>query len=212
MPAPTQSSQADKDREMEVRRRATLAFIGENRNKNTASTYASGWKRFQGYMDKVGVTGKEVTEVEVAAFLQERYQKDGVKASTLQADRAAIADGLKLFKNEATTGTMVGAMMAVLVTKAVPSIAKRHMSLDLMRDVLQTLEKEGVVDAAIANTAGLRQAFLARRNACLLLVMLLGMLRASEAVVLTDENVVLSVEKGVTILSLFIRRSKGSCA
>ncbi len=208
-PASAQSTQADKEKAAEERRRAAEAFIGGNRNKNTALTYAGGWKRFQAYLDRIGVAGEGVTEVEVAAFLQERYQKDGVKSSTLQADKAAIADGLKAFKNGAAAGRLVAEMMAVLASKAEPPTPKRHMSLELMRSILQTFKKEGELDAAGANTPAIKRALLARRNNCLFLFMLLGMLRASEAVGLVDGDVVLGEEQSITTLSLFIRRSKG---
>ncbi len=208
-PAPEQSTQVEKEKAAEERRRAAEAFIGGNRNKNTALTYAGGWKRFQGYLDRIGVTGEGATEVEVAAFLQERYQRDGVKSSTLQADKAAIADGLKAFKNGAAAGRLVAEMMAVLASKAEPPTPKRHMSLELMRSILQTLKKEGELDAAGASTPAIRRALLVRRNNCLFLFMLLGMLRASEAVGLVHGDVVLGEEQGITTLSLFIRRSKG---
>ncbi len=211
--AAAQSNPGDKERAAEERRRAAEAFIGGNRNKNTALTYAGGWKRFQGYLTRVRVAVEEVTEVEVAAFLQERWQVDGVKSSTLQADKAAIADGLKVHKNSAAAGRMVTEMMAVLATKAEPPTPKRHMSLELMRDILKSLKREGDVAAAGASPPAIRRALLARRNYCLLVFMLLGMLRASEAVDLEEGDVVLESNVSAAgvqeTVSLFIRRSKG---
>lgn len=213
--AAAQSNQGDKQRAAEERRKAAEAFIGGNRNKNTALTYAGGWKRFQGYLTRVGVAVEEVTEVEVAAFLQERWQVDGVKSSTLQADKAAIADGLKGHKSSAAAGRMVTEMMAVLATKAGPPTPKRHMSLELMRDILKSLKREGDIAAVDmgASPPAIRRALLARRNYCLLLFMLLGMLRASEAVDLKEGDVVLEANVSAAgeqkTVSLFIRRSKG---
>jgi integrase len=207
--AAAQGNQGDKKKAAEARRRAAEAFIGENRNKNTALTYAGGWKRFQAYLDRAGVAVVEVTEVEVAAFLQERWQTDGVKSSTLQADKAAIADGLKGYKNGAAAGRLVVEMMAVLAARAEPPTPKRHMSLELMRSILQALKQEGDVDLANANPPAIRRAQLASRNYCLLLFMLLGMLRASEAVGLADGDVLVETVGGGKTLSLFIRRSKG---
>jgi integrase len=208
-PASAQSGQSEKERAAAERKQAALAFIGGNRNKNTALTYAGGWKRFQAYLNGIGVEAEGVTEVEVAAFLQERYEKDGVKSSTLQADKAAIADGLKVYGNGASAGEMVTKMMAVLVAKAQPPTPKRHMSLELMRGILQSLRAEGDIAAAGASTPAIRRALLARRNSCLLLFMLLGMLRSSEAVSLAEADVVLEDVGGITTVSLFIRRSKG---
>lgn len=202
----------------ETRRQEVMSFISGNRNQRTAATYASGWKRFQAYLKRLEVKERATTEVEVAAFLQERWQKDGVKASTLHADKAAIADGLKAYRNEAAAGRMVANMMAVLATKADPSTSKKHMSVELMRDILQSLnigkniDANGSIKEAESSSVDVKSAFLAQRNICLLLFMLLGMLRSSEAVALVEEDVVLSTETvaGVErkVLSLFIRRSK----
>src|SRR5665647_1497416 len=90
--------------------------------------------------------------------------------------------------------------MQVCMTKAAQSKPKQHVSAELMQAIVQQH------DSAAASSD-----WLAERNVCLLLVMMLGMLRESEAVELRMEDIHVRYEgapEQAVSVSMLIRQSK----
>jgi len=161
-----------------------LQFIAQNRNPGTSRAYETGWRGFASYLLREGVSEDAISPWDVADYLRERVEVQGVAASTMGGDRAAIADKLKHTPlRDVVQHRVVAEMMAVLRTQAAPSRPKQHMSAELMREMLQTHEAAG--------PSGRANAWLKERDLFLMLLMMMAFLRESEAVALTRKDVLL---------------------
>jgi integrase len=182
-----------------------LQFIAQNRNAGTSRAYEQGWKGFASYLRREGVGEDAITPWDVADYLRERVQVQGVAASTMGGDRAAIADRLKHtpLKHVVHDG-VVADMMAVLRTQAAPSRPKQHVSAELMREMLLSHEK--------AAPSGRANAWLRERDLFLMLLMMMAFLREGEAVALTRKDVLLKKlrvdGKEKWVLHVYVARSK----
>ena len=182
-----------------------LQYISQNRNAGTSRAYETAWRGFASYLRREGVAEDAITAWDVADYLRERVEVQGVAASTVGGDRAAIADRLKHTPlKDVVQSRVVADMMGVLRTQAAPSRPKQHMSAELMREMLQTHEAAGA--------SGKANAWLRERDLFLMLLMMMAFLRESEAVALTRKDVLLKklrvdgVERQV--LHVYVARSK----
>jgi len=202
VPVPVEGSSASLQQRVET-------FISTHRNKGTARAYANGWAGFSMYLQRRGVAEAAVTHWDVADYLRERVEVQEVAASTMAGDRAAIADHYRHAAphlRAAAHGDVVKQMMTVLRQHAAPSKSKTHMSAELMRELIGAHDEAG--------PSGSSHAWLTERDICLMLLMLLGMLRESEAVALTLADVSVKLlrttasPQGRRVLHVFIARSK----
>ena len=182
-----------------------LQFIAQNRNPGTSRAYETGWRGFASYLRREGVAEDAISPWDVADYLRERVEVQGVAASTMGGDRAAIADKLKHTPlRDVVQHRVVAEMMAVLRTQAAPSRPKQHMSAELMREMLQTHEAAG--------PSGRVNAWLKERDLFLMLLMMMAFLRESEAVALTRKDVLLKKlrvdGKEKMVLHVYVQRSK----
>lgn len=201
-PTSGRATTAAEGEELETVQKRVKGYIAENRNQNTSRTYASGWAGFQRYMEAKGWQLQQITGFHIADYLRERVEKQRVAASTVAGDRAAIADALKHTPQRAAVEhKVVGEILAVLKTQAAPSRPKQHMSAELMAEMI-----------AAHGARGSERSWLEERNICLLLLMMLGFLRESEAAALKMEDAVVKEEsvrgERVQVLQLAIVRSK----
>jgi len=199
------SSGAASSSSAKSKKQQVLEFIAQNRNANTRKAYSSGWAGFARYLEKHHIAEDKVDEYDVADYLRVRVTEQGVAASTMGNDRAAIADHLKnTDRKHVVHADAVSSMMAVLRTQAAPSKPKQHMSKDLMRELVATHEARG--------PSGRPNAWLLERDIFLMLLMMMAFLREGEAVALTKADVevkMLFVEgKMQPVLHIFIARSK----
>jgi hypothetical protein len=184
-------------------------YIAANRNPGTAKSYASGWAGFALYLGAAGLSDSSFDAADVADYLRMRVDDMGVKYSTLGNDRAAISDRVKHGPLAGITNSqLVVDMMHVLKTRAEPSQPKQHVSAELMRELID-LHEEAMRGPTVQ---GQGPSWLKERNIFLLLAMMMGMLRESEAVAvqLKDCHVRPVMVKGVQrrALSIAILRSK----
>ena len=153
-------------------------WVRLNGNANTRRTYESGFRGFTLYLEEEKVTMDRLRPCDIADYLRLRFEEGGVAASTIAGDRAAIGDGLK---NSEAKGMhlhpLVKAAMKICMNRAAQSKPKQHVSAELMRALVQQLDAK-----AGAN-------WMDHRNVALLLTMMLGMLRESEAVEIRMEDV-----------------------
>jgi hypothetical protein len=154
-------------------------YITANRNPGTAKSYASGWAGFALYLGAAGLSDSSFDAADVADYLRMRVDDMGVKYSTLGNDRAAISDRVKHGPLAGITNSqLVVDMMHVLKTRAEPSQPKQHVSAELMRELID-LHEEAMSGPTVQ---GQGPSWLKERNIFLLLAMMMGMLRESEAV------------------------------
>ena len=203
--AASSSSAASSGASAKSKKQQVLEFIAQNRNANTRKTYSSGWAGFARYLEKHHIAEDKVDEYDVADYLRVRVTEQGVAASTMGNDRAAIADHLKnTDRKHVVHADAVSSMMAVLRTQAPPSKPKQHMSKELMRELVATHEARG--------PSGRPNAWLLERDIFLMLLMMMAFLREGEAVALTKSDVevkMLFVDgKMQPVLHIFIARSK----
>jgi len=206
-------------------------FIDEHRNRRTAEAYASGWRGFARYLAREGVDESAITSADVADYLRERVEVQLVAASTVQGDRAAITCHLKHTPQSAVmNSSLITDMMNVLRNYATPSKPKLHVSVALMKEWIQHHEddvefqakyaREGEA-AAAASTSSVRawrwkkdavSAWKQERDICMMLIMMMAMLRESEATALRLENVEVKEEdvrgRRCRLLHVYIDQSK----
>ena len=146
-------------------------WVRLNGNANTRRTYESGYRGFTRYLEEEKITMDKLRPCDIADYLRLRFEEGGVAASTIAGDRAAIGDGLK---NTEAKGMhlhpLVKAAMKICMNRASQSKPKQHVSAELMRALVQQLDGKADAD------------WMDHRNVALLLTMMLGMLRESEAV------------------------------
>ena len=146
-------------------------------NANTRRTYESGNRGFTRYLVEENISVDRLRPCDIADYLRLRYEA-GAAASTIAGDRAAIGDGLK---NSAAAGmhldALVKSTLKICMQNAAQSKPKQHVSAELMRTLVQLLDAKAEAD------------WLDHRNVALLLTMMLGMLRESEAVEIRMEDV-----------------------
>ena len=187
------------------RQREVEAFVELHRNHNTKRTYEAGWSGFMRYLNENQVKPESITQWEIAHYLQERVKTDGVSASTVRLDKASIADGIRarypqlehiLYEKK------LNQLVAVLKKTARQPKPKRHMEVELMRAIIQLVEDK----------PPLLVSWIEERNVCLMLLMMMGMLRESEAVALTlSDAIVQQVQVNsvaMMVLELRVARSK----
>jgi site-specific recombinase XerD len=147
-------------------------------NVNTRRTYDSGFRGFTRYMDEESMSIAQLRPCDIADYLRLRAEEGNVAASTIAGDRAAIGDGLK---NTVAKGMhldpLVKATMKICMNGAAQSKPKQHVSAELMQTLVERLH-------ATVNADWMEQ-----RNVALVLTMMLGMLRESEAVEIRMEDV-----------------------
>ena len=157
---------------------AMQEWVRLNGNPNTRRTYESGWRGFERYLEEERTTLDRLRPCDIADYLRLRFEQGGVAASTIAGDRAAIGDGLK---NTAARGMhldpLVKSAMRICMNKAAQSKPKQHVSAELMRALVQQLDAKTDAD------------WMDHRNVALLLTMMMGMLRESEAVEIRMEDV-----------------------
>ena len=157
---------------------AMQEWVRLNGNPNTRRTYESGWRGFSRYLEEENTTVDRLRPCDIADYLRLRSEQGSVAASTIAGDRAAIGDGLK---NTTAKGMhldpLVKSAMKICMNKAAQSKPKQHVSAELMRALVQQLDVKADAD------------WMDHRNVALLLTMMLGMLRESEAVEIRMEDV-----------------------
>ena len=197
------------------------AWLSETRNPGTSRTYASGWAGFERYLSVIDVNENDATENDVAGYLRWRVMEQRVANSTVQSDRASIADHWRHdpLRKHLAHAPIVKEVMGVLRTQAAPSKPKQHMGADLMRCILkmhdaavQQREHSGTAAAASSSSAASRSSWLEERNVCMLLLMMMGMLREGEAAALRQDDIevkdLLVDNKRHRTLQIFIVKSK----
>ena len=183
------------------------AFIKEHQNQRTSKAYATGWAGFASYLTKASVAEDAITPAHIADYLTSRWRDQGKSASTICSDRAAIAHRLKqLNKHKLMEDRLVVDSMNLVRQKASQSKPKRHMSAELMTELIRHHDSEiGSMKTSIG-------VWRAERNICLMLFMMVGMLRESEAASLkaTDVEIRQEYVKGVEreLVALSISQSK----
>ena len=185
------------------------AYISANRNRGTSRAYASGWSGFAQYLAANRLSELSFGAEDVADYLRMRVDDMGVKFSTLSGDRAAISDRVKHTPLAGITNSqLVIDMLAVLKTRAEPSKPKQHVSAELMRELIDLHEAA----LQLPTQQGKGPSWLRERDIFLLLVMMMGMLRESEAVALQlrhcKERELLVDGKKRIVLNILIPRSK----
>lgn len=171
-------------------------YIKVSQNKNTRKAYASGVAGFVKYLEREGVKWTQVTHVQVADYLRERIEEQGVAASTVMNDRASIMDKVKFTSlQQAVEHPMVASVLAVAKVKAEQSKPKRHVSLELMTEIIANTEEEEREFAAKvgpsigASDPAMKKRWRTSRDTLLMLLMMIGMMRESEATALRLEDV-----------------------
>jgi site-specific recombinase XerD len=196
------------------RERRVKEFISANQNKNTRKVYAFGWTGFERFLGRIGVAVSAVDGVVVADHLRERIGERGVAASTVSGDRAAIRDKFRhTAQQDVTEHPLVNGVMAITKVKATQSKPKKHMSAQLMREIIINHDDSCSPQPSGAALAKWQvEVWRAERNVCLMLVMMMGMLRESEAVALLIEDVSVKEDvigdRAVKLLQIAIVQSK----
>lgn len=193
-----------------------LRWVRENQNNNTRRTYESGWRGFEQYLREEGVPPHSIRPCDVADYLRKRVEEQGVAAATVAGDRASIAAHLKYDPRlrEVHLHPLVVDTMRLCMNKAAQSKPKQHVSAELMQAIVAQHEAEAGLAPSLSSRPNVGGSWLAERNVCLLLTMMVGMLRESEAVELRMEDVHLGHQPGTHVgaafdcLSLHVRGSK----
>jgi site-specific recombinase XerD len=192
---------------MEERRANLRQWLDTNRNQNTRIAYGSGWAGFAKHLEQTGTAVSKVSHYDVTDYLRKRVEEDQVASSTVKADRAAIADGLRRLISPSKAENILsskalGQVVGVLKKMAPAPKPKRHMSAELMAEIIRLHEAK----------PPLLVTWLEERNVCLMLLMMMAMLRESELVALTMDDVVIKEvavgNKPVTVLEVLIAQSK----
>ena len=196
-PESTRRSQIESMCANAIKSTRMFQWIRENQNSNTRRTYDSGFRGFQSYLQQEGIERSEILPVDIADYLRQRLEQDGVAASTIAGDRAAIADALKYEPNvEMRTmhlAPIVCDTMKLCMTKAAQSQPKQHVSAQLMKEIVDyyMLSDKLCTNLCLITPSSQvsTQMWMNERNVCLMLVMMTAMLRESEAVALKLEDV-----------------------
>jgi site-specific recombinase XerD len=179
-----------------VKETRVKAWLENSRNQHTRQAYASGWAGFERYMQRCAVTVATVTAMDVADYLIERVEVQGVAASTVSGDRSAIADKLRhTHKQAIMEEPIISDVMTQLKNKATQSKPKLHMSKELMKDIINAHD-------ARAREGGEGVSWLEERNIFLMLLMMMAFLREGEAVALRVEDIEV---KSVTVRGVVTR-------
>ena len=159
-------------------------WVRNNRNSNTHRTYESGWKGFAHYLSEQGTSERKVTVADIADYLRKRFEEDRVAAATLAGDRAAIGDHFRFEPGMSGlhVDPLVSETLRIAMNGAAQSVPKQHVSAELMREL------------AAIHDADARSDWRGARNVAMLLTMMVGMLRQSEAVELRMDDVRLKLE------------------
>lgn len=185
-----------------VSEKATLLqkFIHANQNPNTRRTYDTAVKGFHNYLNRESVSLDNVQPVDVADYLRTRITEQRVSASTLAGDRAAIADNLKYTSNAGVhLHPLVKDTLKVCTSMAVQGVPKRHMTTELLETIIRK------------HDSFVPKSWVGERNMAMMLVMMAGMLRESEATALRMEDVEMPESNGgetPTHMIVRVRRSK----
>jgi hypothetical protein len=151
--------------------------VKQNANQNTRRRYESGWNAFQKYLADEGIEKNTIRACDIADYLRQRMEVDGVAAATLAGDRVAIGDALKFTPLAGLhLDPIVSDTLKVCMNRAAQSKPKQHVSAELMM-AIASMQNEQNMD------------WIALRNYAMMLLMMVGMLRESEAVELTLEDV-----------------------
>jgi hypothetical protein len=183
-------------------------------------------------MQREGVNGDCITSADVADYLRERVEEQFVAASTVHGDRAAIASHLKHTPQAAVmNSTLITDMMNILRHHATPSKPKLHVSTELMKSWIQfhdervasNLQYEMNLPLRMPSAASMPQppppwrikasfAWKQERDIFMMLIMMMAMLRESEATALRLENVEIKEEvvNGIPrrVMHIYIDQSK----
>lgn len=183
------------------------SFIKEHQNQRTSKAYATGWAGFASYLTKNGIAEEAITSAHIADYLSSRWRDQGKTASTICGDRAAIAYRLKqVNKSKLMEDRLVVDTMNLVRQKASQSKPKRHMSAELMAELIRHHEEK------VSQTKSVISVWRSERNICLMLFMMMGMLRESEATSLktTDVEIRTEVVKGESreLVALLVNQSK----
>ena len=155
-------------------------WVRENANQNTRRTYDAGWKGFQRYLAEEGIKETDIRACDIAHYLRQRSEVDGVAAATLAGARVAIGDALKYTPLKGLhLDPIVQETLKVCMNRAAQSKPKQHVSAELMKAIAEMHHGGG------QQTMN----WLAQRDYALMLVMMVAMLRESEAVEIALEDV-----------------------
>jgi integrase len=198
-------------------------WITNNRNQRTQRTYTSGWNGFARYLNHESISVSEIAGADIADYLRVRVTEHGVAASTVHGDRAAISSHLRGTGQQALMNTtIVEDVMKVLRVIATPSKPKQALSADLMLAIVETHDRQWQRNEASKKwraqtreyvwVACPRIQWIDERNVLLMLLMMMAMLRKSEAVGLRTKDVRVKNEQvnGVNVrtLQIYITSSK----
>ena len=116
-------------------------------------------------------------------------------ASTVSGDYAAIAHQVKYIPalSEVLRQPLLQDALKVCTRKAVQSKPKQHMSAELMQEIVAHHEQRRAGEEQPRTEQAQRRLWLRERNVTMMLLMMLGMLRESEAVELRVEDVKIGV-------------------
>jgi site-specific recombinase XerD len=208
-PAEGGSTTASMTKEQEIRR-----WINGNRNQGTQRAYESGWRGFAKYLQERKVAEHSIEPADIVGYLRQRVEEQGVAASTLGNDRAAISNHLRQYgQQELVSAPLVVDAMQVLRVMAAPSKPKIAMPRALMLLIIREHDARRAprVDG-IKWTPSAKIEWMAERNVFLMLLMMMAFLRESEAAALRRGDVRLQEVQidgvMVTLLQVSITKSK----
>lgn len=168
------------------------AFITYAQAKNTRAAYASGVRGFVKYMDNNNLAWESVEAVDIADYLISRVMDEGRAASTINGDKAAIADRLRHTKRQdVMEDPVIARVMGLLKKVGTQSKPKQHLAAELMKDILKAHDQRMAKEDPELTT---KKRFVETRNITLMLIMMMGMLRESEAIALNVGDMVVQTE------------------
>lgn len=169
----------------EQREQCHLAFIEANQNINTRATYASGWRQFVEWTQKIenrqriaedAVDLERPTESDIAAYARYLVTDKGSTMSTVHGAIAAIAHKLQYVISEEyhpTHGVVLKNTLQVLKLMAEPAQQKKE---------VQWAQLVRIAAEADRDSSATK---ISRRDACMFMLAYFTLLRSSEVVRMT---------------------------
>lgn len=177
----------------EQREQSHLAFIEANQNANTRATYASGWRQFVEWAQRIenkqriaedSVDLEHPTESDIAAYARFLVTVKGSTMSTVHGAIAAIAHKLQYVISEEyhpIHGVILKNTLQVLKLMAEPATQK------------QEVQWEQLVHIATEADRGSTKT--SRRDACMFMLAYFTLLRSSEVVRMTRGEITFFPDK-----------------
>jgi integrase len=189
-------------------------WINGNRNQGTQRAYESGWRGFAKYLEEVKVAEHCIEPADIAGYLRQRVEEQGVAMGTVNNDRAAIGNHLRQYgQQELIHAPLVVDVINVLRTMAAPSKPKIAMPQALMLLIIREHDADRQRQSSNGSwKPSVKVEWIAERNIFLMLLMMMAFLRESEAAALRRGDVRLhevQVDGAmVTLLRISIAKSK----